>query len=168
MKRLLAILLLLLTCATLAVAQKMEVKILNRQSRDTDYSYVVPGRTFSSSAGNTNCYAGSSNVNCSGTTTTSSYTTAPQAVSYSVTGATFSLLLPDGRLAVVNCVSKFQERMAGPRGNHRSCRTPLVDNIEADFNGKNAKLKWPVSLDGKKCESETYKILAVLDKPNEK
>lgn len=168
MKCLLASLLLLPFCVTVAFSQKMGVKIVNRQSGDTDYSYVVPGRTFSSSTGNANCYAGSSNVNCSGITRTSGYTTAPHPVSYSVTGATLSLLLPDGRMAVVNCVSKFQERMAGPRGNHRSCRTPLVDNIEADFNGKNAKLKWPVSLDGKKFESETYKILAVLDKPNEK
>jgi len=33
-----------------------------------------------------------------------------------VRGATFTLLLPDGRAAVVNCESKFKERMAGPRG----------------------------------------------------
>jgi hypothetical protein len=84
--------------------------------------------------------------------------------SYSVTGATLSLLLPDGRTAVVNCVSKFAERFAGPAGNHRSCRTPILDDIKADFKGKNAKLSWPVSLDGKKFESETYKILAVLPK----
>jgi hypothetical protein len=55
--------------------------------------------------------------------------------------------------------------MAGHAGNRRSCRTPIVDNIEADFKGDNAKLIWPVSLDGKKMESETYKILGVLDKP---
>ena len=29
----------------------------------------------------------------------------------------------------------------------------------------NAKLIWPVSLDGKKMQSETYKILGILDKP---
>jgi hypothetical protein len=55
--------------------------------------------------------------------------------------------------------------MAGRAGNRRSCRVPLVDNIQADFNGDNAKLIWPVSLDGKKMQSETYKILAILDKP---
>jgi hypothetical protein len=27
-----------------------------------------------------------------------------------------------------------------------------------------AKLKWPVSIDGKQIESETYKILGILDK----
>ena len=79
-------------------------------------------------------------------------------------GATYSLLLPDGRVVVVNCASKFAERMAGREGNHRSCRMPLVDDIQADFKGDKAKLSWVVSLDGKKRESETYKILAVLAK----
>jgi len=83
-------------------------------------------------------------------------------VSFNVTGATFALLLPDGRVAVVNCASKFKERFAGPEGNHRSCRMPLVNTIQVEFKGKLAKLEWPVSLDGKKIESETYEILAVL------
>ncbi len=39
---------------------------------------------------------------------------------------------------------------------------PLIDVIQADFKGKNAKLIWPVSLDGKKTESETYTILGIL------
>jgi len=86
-------------------------------------------------------------------------------VPFHVRGATFTLLLPDGRAAVVNCESKFKERMAGPRGNRRSCRMPLVDEIQAGFHGDNAKLEWVVSLDGKKTQSETYKILAILDKP---
>jgi hypothetical protein len=81
-----------------------------------------------------------------------------------VRGAKFSLQLPDGRVVVVNCESKFAEHMAGPAGNHRSCRVPLVDNIKAEFSGDKAKLVWVVSLDGKKMQSETYKVLAVLDK----
>src|SRR5579862_422781 len=85
--------------------------------------------------------------------------------SFKVHGATFTLQLPDGRLAIVNCESKFAEHMAGRVGNRRSCRTPLVDSIQADFHGDNAKLIWPVSLDGKKMQSETYKILGILDKP---
>jgi len=77
-----------------------------------------------------------------------------------VRGATFTLQLPDGRLAVVNCESKFAEHFAGPAGNHRSCRQPLVDDIQADFHGDKAKLEWIVSLDGKKLQSETYRVLA--------
>jgi hypothetical protein len=87
-------------------------------------------------------------------------------VSYHVRGATFTLQLPDRRVVVVNCESKFQERFAGA-GNHRSCRIPLVDEINADFHGDKAKLEWVVSLDGKKTQSETYKILAILGKPKE-
>jgi hypothetical protein len=42
---------------------------------------------------------------------------------------------------------------------------PLVDSVQADFHGDNAKLIWPVSIDGRKMQSETYKILGILDKP---
>jgi hypothetical protein len=45
----------------------------------------------------------------------------------------------DGRAVVVNCESKFKERVAGPRGNRRSCRRPLIDEIQAAFRGDNAK-----------------------------
>lgn len=41
----------------------------------------------------------------------------------------------------------------------------MVDSFQADFKGDNAKLIWAVSLDGKKVQSETYKILDILDKP---
>ncbi len=74
-----------------------------------------------------------------------------------------ALRLPDGRVAVVNCESKFAERFAG-RGNHRSCRVPLIDEISTEFKKDNAKLSWSVSIDGRKVESETYKILGILPK----
>jgi len=126
---------LILVCAASASAQKLTVKIIDRQDKEDVYDYaavynnVAVGKTFK------------------------------------VHGATFTLQLPDGRLTIVNCESKFAEHLAGRAGNRRSCRTPLVDSIEADFNGDNAKLIWPVSLDGKKMQSETYKILGILDKP---
>jgi hypothetical protein len=107
-----------------------------------------------------NCYGS----NCDGSETTNGSITPAHEVPYHVRGATFSLHLPDDRIAVVNCESKFAERMRGPEGNHRSCRVPLVDEIEADFKGDKAKLEWVVSLDGKKKQPETYKVLAVLPK----
>jgi hypothetical protein len=76
------------------------------------------------------------------------------------------LALPNGDSAVVNCTSKFHERFAGP-GNVRSCRVPLVNEFEAIFDGDKAKLFWPTSLDGKKIESETYKIIAVSKGANQ-
>jgi hypothetical protein len=105
-------------------------------------------------------------VNCSGSSKSTTSSTPSQDVSYDVTGATLSLLLPDGRLAVVNCDSKLNwtdfSKMNQVR---RSCKIPLVNNIQAEFDGDKAKLKWSVSIDGKKLASETYKILAVIDKP---
>jgi len=151
-------------CVPLSHGQKMDVKIIQRQSEQTNYDYVVAGYSSSTSTGSVDCNASGNTANCSGSSTTNGYTTPSRAVSFSVMGATYSLLLPDGRVIVINCASKFAERMAGAEGNHRSCRMPLVDDIQADFKGDKAKLSWVVSLDGKKRESETYKILAVLAK----
>jgi hypothetical protein len=129
---------LILLCAASGSAQKLDVKILDRQDKEDEYDYAA---VFNNVA---------------------------VAKSFKVRGATLTLQLPDGRGAVVNCESKFAEHMAGRVGNRRSCRLPLVDSIQAEFNGDNAKLVWPVSLDGKKMQSETYKILAILDKPVQK
>jgi hypothetical protein len=114
----------------------LNVKIIDRQDKEDSYDYVAV------------------------------YNNTAVGKSFKVHGATFTLQLPDGRLAIVNCEGKFAEHMTGPAGNRRSCRVPLVESIEADFHGDNAKLIWSVSLDGKKMQSETYKILGVLDKPN--
>lgn len=149
-----------------AAAEKNEltVKIIDRQNHETQYTYSVPGYSTAVANTNSNCFGTNSTVNCSGTTTVTGTNTPPRVRSFEVQGATFSLQLPDGRVAVVNCESKFAERFAGREGNHRSCRMPLVDTIQVEFSGDKAKLKWSVSIDGKKIESETYKILGILDK----
>lgn len=131
----LAIVGLILAFAIPASAQKLDVKIIDRQDKEDEYDYAAV------------------------------YNNTAVGKTFKVHGATFTLQLPDGRLAIVNCESKFAEHMAGRAGNRRSCRMPLVDSIQAEFKGDNAKLIWPVSLDGKKMQSETYRILGVLDKP---
>jgi len=145
--------------------KELTVKILDRQSHDTSYTYFVPAQFTARSNSTANCFGTDSTVNCSGSTTTTGVSTPARSGSFDVRGATFSLQLPDGRIAVVNCDSKFAEHFAGPAGNHRNCRVPLIDDLQAEFDGNNAKLKWPVSIDGKKIESETYKILGILAKP---
>jgi hypothetical protein len=160
----LALAALIMLCSAVASAQNLNVKIVDRQDNETDYTYVVPGQFSSYSNANANCNAGGSYVNCTGSSTTNGFSTPAHQVSYNVRGATLTLLLPDGRGVIVNCESKFAERMAGASGNHRSCRVPLVEDIQADFHGDKAKLEWVVSLDGKKMQSETYKVLAILDK----
>ena len=159
-----------------ALAQKLAVKIVDRQNHEAEYTYVVPERSTSRSNTNVNCVGGDATVDCKAATTTTTSSTPAQHVSYRVRGATFALQLPDGRVAVVNCESKYaplhswaaalasQDDSSLSTGNQRSCRIPLANNIDAEFNGNRAKLEWPVSIDGKKMESETYKVLGVLPK----
>jgi hypothetical protein len=144
--------------------KELAVKIIDRQNHETRYTYFVPGYSTANANTNVNCLGTDSTVSCSGSTRVTGTNVPAHSGSFDVQGATYSLQLPDGRVAVVNCQSKFAERFAGPAGNRRSCRMPLVDDIQVEFSGDKAKLKWPVSIDGKKLESETYKILGVLDK----
>jgi len=58
--------LLILLCAVSASAQKLSVKIINRQDNETDYTYVVPGNFSSQSSSNVNCNGSDTNVNCNG------------------------------------------------------------------------------------------------------
>ena len=167
---------LILVFAAPVSAQKLAVKIINRQNSETEYTFVVPGHLKSNSTINMDCSGTANNINCNGSAQTTGSSTPAQDVSYHVRGATFSLQLPDGRVAVVNCESKIPligrigASASGAGGNpqparRRSCRVPLVDDIQAEFKGDNAKLIWTVSLDGKKMQSETYEILGILDKP---
>jgi hypothetical protein len=66
---------------------------------------------------------------------------------------------------VVNCNAKPRYRTDwGGHNWYRDCREPMTNTIEAEFDGDNAKLEWSVSIDGKKKESETYKIIGILSK----
>ena len=161
----LAIAALIVACPASALAQRLDVQIVDRQDNEMEYTYVVPGSFSSQSNSSANCNVSDTSAYCNGSTTTNGYSTPAHQVSYHVRGATFALQLPDGQVAIVNCESKFAERFAGAVGNHRSCRKPLVNNVQADFHGDKARLEWIVSLDGKKKQSETYRVLAVLDKP---
>jgi hypothetical protein len=143
-------------------AQKFDVKIVNRQVGETEYSYVVPGSSHTNANANVNCVGTANSANCNGLANSTTRSVPSHVKEYTVTGATFTLQLPDGRVAVVNCDSR---QNFWTDSHPRSCRIPLVNDIQAEFDGDKAKLKWPVSIDGKKMQSETYKILAVIDKP---
>src|ERR1700722_6710850 len=103
MKRTIAVASLILTSAVSAGAQKLNIKIVDYQDKEDQYDYAAV------------------------------YNNVAVGKTFKVHSATFTLELPDGRLAVVDCESKFAEHMAGRVGNRRSCRTPIVDNIEVDF-----------------------------------
>jgi len=64
-----------------------------------------------------------------------------------------------------------QVEVDGIRWTHVFYESGLAINVlaatktsTAGMFGDKAKLKWPVSIDGKKMQSETYKIIAVLPK----
>jgi hypothetical protein len=135
-------------------AQKLDATVLYRQNSDSDYSALVPGYS-----GTTDCAADLGNAECSDPSRTAA---APGELSLNVVGTTLSLKLPDGKVAVLNCVNKYSYK--GTAINRRSCGMPLVQHVQAEFKGDIARLEWPVSPDGKKTESETYKVLAMLEK----
>ena len=141
--------------------QKFNVAIIDRKSDNGFYTYVVPGHSTLSSNTNVNCVVNPTNVNCIGAANATGWSTPALQGSYQVEGATLSLQLPDGRVAVVNCKSKVNWTEWN-MNMYRSCRVPPYDNIQAEFDGDKAKLKWPVSIDGQKLQSETYTVLAVF------
>src|SRR5262249_14905213 len=106
-----------LVCAAAVAGEKLkcDMKILNWQDHETDYNYVVPGYSKLNSNTNVGCLGVDNSVNRNGPTNATSWSMPAQQISYRVRGATFTLQLPDGGRAVVNCESKFQERFAGPR-----------------------------------------------------
>jgi hypothetical protein len=156
------VLLLLLGCSLLEGADKVTVKIIDRRDSEQGYSYTIPQHVQTTANTDVNCTTYPNSANCTATTRTTGTVTPPRRIAYSVRGATFSLLLANGKVVVVNCESKY--RMRGDYINRRSCRMPIVDDIDVEFNKDNAKLFWPVSVDGKKIESETYKIIGILNK----
>lgn len=144
--------------ASAVFAQKLEATVLYRQNSDNNYAALIPDRAGIVPDGLVDCAGDIANPACSGQTQTAT----PGQPALNVSGTTLSLLLPDGKVAVVNCLNRYSYK--GNYVNRRSCAMPLVEHVEADFNGQRAKLKWPVSPDGRKTESETYKVVALLDK----
>lgn len=133
-------------------AQKLDATVLYRQNSDSDYRALIPGYSNPASP---DCAADMANADCY------QHTAESGPYSYDVVGTTLSLLLPDQKIAVINCVNKYS-----PKGNYimrRSCGMPLVEHVQAEIKGNIAKLEWPVGPDGK-IESEKYRVIAVLDK----
>lgn len=141
-----------------ASAQKVDASVLYRQNSDNRYIAIIPGYTGPESDITGACLLDPDPANCPQTDANGAGGTP----TYMVVGTTLSLLLPDGRVAVVNCQNRYSAK--GDSVNRRNCGMPMVPHVEADFNGQIAKLTWPAGADGKKTESETYKVVAMLGK----
>lgn len=140
-----------------ALAQKVTANILYRQDSDVAYHAVVPGYSGPNADVTGACTLDPDPANCPVETAAGP--------NYTVVGTTLSLGLPDGRVAVVNCVNRFSAK--GNYVNRHSCGMPMVPQVEADFTGRNAKLTWTIAGDAKKTESQTYNVVALLPKPTE-
>ena len=130
-----------------------------RQNSDSDYSALIPGYSNPASP---DCAADLANAACDDSARATGNVSASQPFAYYVTGTTLSLLLPDGKIAVVNCINKYSSK--GTYILRRNCGMPLVEHVQAEFKGSMAKLEWPVGPEGAKIESEKYKVVAMLDK----
>lgn len=154
-----------LAIACSAYAEKpveMVVKIIGRKDSSSTVTTVIPAKSRSTVSGNAACAGSVAGAICSGGVTSETTSTPAQTISSEISGAALALLLPDGRVAVVACESKYG--FGRPNG-LRDCRIPPADTVRVEFSADNAKLKWPVSIDGKKLQSETYKIISVSGPP---
>lgn len=142
-----------------ARAQKLEASVLYRQDSDVAYHAVIPGYSGPNADVTGACTLDPDPANCP------SASKSDGEPNYTLIGTTLSLGLPDGRIALVNCLDRHSER--GNYIGRHTCGMPLSQHVGVEFNGNNAKLTWQAGPDGKKTESENYKVVAMLDKPLE-
>jgi hypothetical protein len=154
-------------CSVGLAATKLDVVVIAQQDNASEYTFVVDGSIVTEADASANCAALGQLANCAGSGSSTTTFTPAQERKFQVKGATLSLRLPDGRVAVVNCASKMNWTELTNPSPVRSCRVPLVKRISAEFNGDKAKLSWNVSIDGSKQQTETYKVIAVLDATGE-
>src|SRR6266480_1214672 len=75
--------------APVTTAQKLNVKIVDRQDSATGYTYTAPAYFNSQSNSNVNCYG---DVTCNESTTTTGSISPPRRISYQVRGETYKVL----------------------------------------------------------------------------
>lgn len=141
--------------SALAQPKVLQVHIVNREESKKELKAVIPALPDSKGSDK-----GTEKTATDKGSAEKSETKPPETRTQTVTGATLTLRLPDGRGVKVSCESKYAFRM--DYINRRDCRVPPADEVTAEFDGDEAKLIWPVSIDGRKTQSETYKILNIL------
>ncbi|MBS1802862.1 MAG: hypothetical protein JST28_05815 [Acidobacteria bacterium] len=145
-----------------AAAQKVSVNVLYRQDSDIVYHAVIPGYSGPNADVTGACTLDPDPANCPDPKQNEDQKAVP---TYLLSGTTLSLGLPDGRIALVNCVSRHSAN--GNYINRHSCGMPLTERADAEFVGQSAKLSWTLAVNGNRTESETYRVVAVLAKPGD-
>jgi len=145
-----------------AAAQKVPVNVLYRQDSDVVYHAVIPGYSGPNADVTGACTLDPDPANCPDPNLNSDPKGTP---TYLLSGTTLSLGLPDGRIALVNCVNRHSAN--GNYINRHSCGMPMTERADAEFTGQSAKLSWILASNGNKAESETYRVVALLPKPGD-
>jgi hypothetical protein len=145
-----------------AAAQKVPVSVLYRQDSDIVYHAVIPGYSGPNADVTGACTLDPDPANCPDPKQNDDAKGTP---SYLLSGTTLSLGLQDGRIALVNCVSRHSA--SGNYINRHSCGVPLTERADVEFNGQSAKLSWTPGQSDKKIESENYRVVAMLAKPGQ-
>lgn len=158
-----SVVLLACVCATALASEKYSVKILDIQYGTTDHPFVVQGTSRTLGTSSTTCVSNSAVTNCSGVGDAMTVDTPATVGRYKLLGAVLTLQVPDGRIVIAACSDK--PNLTGWTTPRRSCRIPEGNAAWGDFDGEKVKLIWPVGLDGKKSQQETYKIFRILPKP---
>jgi hypothetical protein len=141
--------LLLLLCST-ALAEKVNVKVVEHTVGGTEYTQPVPAVSSRDGSESADSYS------------TSWVYVPPHSVQNSLTDILMTLLLPDGRRVLVGC----EDHLSGlTKANRHNCKNPTADELEANFSGDKVKLSWVAVLGGKKKDSETFLIVKVLPSP---
>ena len=83
-------------CCAYSANAKVELKIKDRQDKNTQYQYRVPTQSHSLSETKAHRNGSGDSVNCSASTETRTTTSRSRVVEYNVSGATLTLLLPEG------------------------------------------------------------------------
>jgi hypothetical protein len=144
-----------------AKSKRETVRIVGKTLVPITYTVNRPGITSTTGQSDATCRAHvlTGQVYCSGGSSGTTITLPPSSGSYTVVGADLLLVLADGRVVTASCRDK--KRQWG--SSYRDCRVPDGDTVDAEFKGKDVKLRWsvPVGLDGSKSVDETYEITSV-------
>jgi hypothetical protein len=145
---------LFLLCAV-ASAEKLNVKVIDHHIGEEGSTKSAPGGDANASAG---CGAAGNAANCSSSSSGDSLYARDHEVPGSPNDIVMTLLLPDGRKVVVGC----EDHLRGlAKGHRHNCKSPMGNEMEANFSGSKAKLTWAVG-NGKKKDSETFLIVQII------
>jgi hypothetical protein len=148
-------LLCLLLLCSVASAEKLKVKVIDHHVGEDGYIKSPSGGDAKASAG---CGAYGNSAKCSSSSSGDSLFAPTHEIQGSPTDIVMTLLLPDGRKAVVGCEDHLRGLAKSKRHN---CKNPMGNEMEANFSGSKAKLTWLVGA-GKKKESETFIIVLII------